>query len=85
MELIPLSQEPPVLNRNLMRDIPNGGGLVKVAFDVKPDGTTGDIQVVSSNNRKLNSSAIDAVSKWRFKPIDEAVRVDIELRFLPPE
>lgn len=84
-ELIPVVQDPPVLNRNAMRDIPGGGGLVKVAFDVKPDGTTGDIQVVSSNSRRLNTSAMDAVAKWRFKPIDETVRVDIELRFAPPE
>ena len=84
-ELIPLVQDPPVLSRNLMREIPAGGGLVKVAFDVKTDGSTGDIQVVSSSNRRLNSAATDAVAKWRFKPIDESVRVDIELRFLPPE
>jgi TonB family protein len=80
-ELIPVAQDPPEFNRSLMRDIPRGGGVVKVAFDVMPDGTTGGIQVVSSNSRRLNTSAVDAVAKWRFKPIDVTVRVDIELHF----
>lgn len=78
-ELIPLAQDPPVLNRNLMREIPKG--VVKVAFDVNPDGSTSDVHAVATTNRKLNPSAIEAVSKWRFKPIDETVRVDIELSF----
>jgi TonB family protein len=78
-ELIPLAQDPPVINRNLMREIPKG--VVKVAFDVNPDGTTSDVQAVSSTNRRLNASAVEAVSKWRFKPIDESVRVDIELSY----
>lgn len=84
-ELIPLVQDAPVLSRNLMKEIPASGGLVKVAFDVLPNGSTGNLQVVSSNSRRLNSAAIEAVSKWRFKPIDEPVRVDIELRFSAPE
>lgn len=84
-ELIPLVQDAPVLSRNLMRAIPASGGLVKVAFDVLPNGNTGNVLVVSSNSRGLNSAAIEAVSKWRFKPIDEPVRVDIELRFSAPE
>ena len=62
-----------------MREIPKG--VVKVAFDDNPDGTTSDVQAVASTNRRLNSSAIEAVSKWRFKPIDETVRVDIELSY----
>jgi TonB family protein len=78
-ELIPVSQDPPVFNRNLMRDTPHA--LVKVAFDVKPDGSTSGMEVTASNNRRLNSSAMDAVSRWKFKPIDETVRVEIELAF----
>ncbi|MBC7918230.1 MAG: energy transducer TonB [Rhodoferax sp.] len=78
-ELIPIQQEPPVFNRNFMRDNPRA--LIKVAFDVNPDGSTSDVEVTASNNRRLNSSAVAAVAKWKFKPIDEAVRVEIELAF----
>jgi TonB family protein len=78
-ELIPVSQEPPVYNRNLMRETQRA--LVKVAFDVKPDGSTAGMEVTASNNRRLNTSAMDAVSRWKFKPIDETVRVEIELVF----
>lgn len=78
-DLIPISQDAPIIPRNLLREMPKG--VVKVAFDVNPDGRTSAVQVVSSTNRKLNNSATDAVAKWRFKPIDETVRVEIDLNF----
>ena len=81
MDLIPISQDPPVLSRALLRENPRG--IVKVAFDINPDGRTGDVQVISSTNRRLNTVATEAVAKWRFKPIDESVRVDIDLNFTP--
>lgn len=79
LELIPIRQDPPIYNRTLMRDSVNA--LVKVAFDVNPDGSTSGIQVTSSNNRRLNSSATDAVAKWKFRPIDEVVRVEVDISF----
>lgn len=78
-DLIPIRQDPPVFNRSLMRDNPHA--VVKVAFDINQDGSTGNVQVTSSNNRRLNSSATDAVAKWKFQPIDETVRVEIDVIF----
>ncbi len=79
LELIPVSQEPPEWQPRLMPDNPRA--TVKVAFDVNPDGGTSGIQVTASSNRRLNASATEAVAKWKFKPIDELVRVEIELLF----
>jgi TonB family protein len=79
LELIPVSQEPPEWQPRLMPDNPRA--LVKVAFDVNLDGNTSGIQITASSNRRLNASATEAVAKWKFKPIDEVVRVEIELQY----
>ena len=79
LELIPIRQDPPAYTRAMARN--RAEGVVKVAFDINMDGSTSDIQVASSTNRILNTSALEAVAKWRFKPIDEDVRVEIELAF----
>ncbi len=78
-ELVPLQQDPPVLGNALLAEIPHG--LVKVRFDVNPDGSTSSVQVASSSHRKLNGPVVAAVSKWRFQPIDAARAVEIELSF----
>jgi TonB family protein len=45
-------------------------GWVELEFTVRPDGSTGDIVVTNSYPRKLfDSSAVRAVSQWRYKPV----------------
>ncbi|MBK0392962.1 TonB family protein [Ramlibacter algicola] len=77
IELVPIQQDAPILSAALRREQPQG--KVMVAFSVKPDGTTGDVQVVQTSDRRLNSASVHAVSNWRFKPIREAQPVEVEL------
>jgi TonB family protein len=62
-----------------MRERPSG--LVKVQFDIRPDGSTGDVKVLSSTNRALNRASIDAISGWKFEPVDEVLTVETELAY----
>jgi protein TonB len=77
IELIPIQQDAPILSAALRREQPQG--KVMVAFSVKPDGTTSDVHVVQTSDRRLNSASVHAVSGWRFKPIREAQPVEVEL------
>jgi TonB family protein len=77
--LVPIKQEPPELTAALLRE--QAKGVVKVAFEVRPDGSTGDVRIVSSTNRKLNAVSTGAVSNWKFQPIDEPKAVEIEFAF----
>jgi len=85
-ELFILSQEPPLVRGALARELEVARRvLVKVAFDVNPDGQTAQIEITSSNNRKFNNAVRDAVAQWRFRPIDEGVRVETEVAFSSEE
>ena len=77
--LVPVKQDAPVLPAALRREQPEG--IVKVGFAVKPDGSTTDVQVLSSTNRKLNSASVAAVAGWRFQPIGETRPTEVELVF----
>ncbi|HEU5081435.1 MAG TPA: TonB family protein [Opitutaceae bacterium] len=65
---------PPVITRQRHPEYPmelrrsGQGGEVVLRFVVNTKGTVEDIQVISSNNSRLNNSAITAVEGWRFKP-----------------
>ncbi|HSH92354.1 MAG TPA: TonB family protein, partial [Ramlibacter sp.] len=63
----------------LLRERPSG--VVKVAFDVMRDGSTGAVRVVSSTNRALNKASIEAVTGWKFQPVDEVLPVETELAY----
>ena len=78
-EIIPIRTDEPRLPAALMRERPSG--VVKVAFDVMPDGSTGAVKVVSSTNRDLNRASVDAVSRWKFQPVDEVLTVETELAY----
>jgi TonB family protein len=80
--LIPIAQDPPVLTAALQREV--SSGKVTVAFEIRPDGNTGDIRVVSSSNRRLNSAVTAAIAKWRFQPIDDARLVEVDFSFEEP-
>lgn len=79
--LVALKQDAPVLPAALRREQPEG--IVKVGFVVKPDGSTTDVQVLSSTNRKLNSASVAAVAGWRFQPIGETRPTEVELVYEP--
>jgi TonB family protein len=76
---VPLKQDSPQLSLALRREHPEG--TVRVAFAVKTDGSTDDVHVVASTNRRLNTPSLDAVNGWRFKPIAETRPMEVELIF----
>jgi TonB family protein len=77
--LIAVRQDEPALAGPLARERPTG--VVQVGFNVNTDGSTGDVSVVSSSNRKLNSAVVNAVSKWVYKPLDTVRRVEVAIEF----
>jgi protein TonB len=78
-EIIPIKTDEPHLPAALLREKPSG--VVKVAFEVRPDGSTGAVKVVHSTNRSLNRASVQAVSEWKFEPVDEVLSVETELAF----
>lgn len=78
-EIIPVRTDEPRLSAALLRERPSG--LVKVSFEVLPDGSTGAVRVVSSTNRALNKATVEAVSGWKFQPVDEVLTVETELAY----
>ena len=78
-EIIPVKTDEPRLTAALLRERPSG--IVKVTFEVRPDGSTGEVKVVSSTNRALNRASVEAVSGWKFEPVDEVVTVETELAY----
>ncbi|MBC7603917.1 MAG: TonB family protein [Ramlibacter sp.] len=78
-ELIPIKQDPPELNAQLMREQPTG--MVTVAFDVMPNGSVADVKVTRSSNTRLNRPSIQAIQAWKFQPIDDVRQLEIELNY----
>lgn len=78
-EIVPLQTDEPRLPAALLRERPSG--VVRVAFEVKPDGSTAAVRIVSSTNRALNRASVDAVSGWKFEPVDEVLSVETELAY----
>jgi protein TonB len=57
-------------------------GNVTMNFSIRADGTTGDIEVISSRpGNVFVSSAKKAVSEWRFEPPGEVVTAQVNIRF----
>ncbi|MDP3762111.1 MAG: TonB family protein [Ramlibacter sp.] len=78
-EIIPVRTDEPRLPMALLRERPSG--VVKVSFEVNPDGSTGAVKVVTSTNRSLNKASVEAVSGWKFQPVDEVMLVETELAY----
>jgi len=63
----------------------NKGGRVTVSFVVGPDGRTTHIRVVYSKPRHIfDTAAMNAVRRWRFKPVSKPTTVVQTIRFTPP-
>lgn len=60
------------------------GATVVVSFQVNSDGSTSDIQIVSSTNGTFDRSVQSAVRRWKFRPIDGSQRVQRTINFAPP-
>jgi TonB family protein len=78
-DIIPIRTDEPHLSPALLREQPHG--IVKVEFDIQPDGSVGEVKVLSSTNRVLNRPTIDAVQGWKFKPVDEVLTVQTEVDY----
>ncbi|MDP2371273.1 energy transducer TonB [Rhodoferax sp.] len=77
--LVLIKNDPPTLSGPLARESPTG--VVRVAFNVNPDGSTSDFKIAASNNRRLNSAVLAAISKWRYQPIDAVQATEVEMVF----
>ncbi len=77
--LVLVTYDPPTLSGPLARESPTG--TVRVSFKVNPDGSTSDLKIAASNNRRLNSAVLAAVGKWRYQPIDTAQTTEVEMVF----
>ncbi len=77
--LVLMKNDPPTLSGPLAREAPSG--IVRVAFNVNPDGSTGDLKIATSNNRRLNGAVLSAISKWRYQPIDSVQATEVEVVF----
>lgn len=77
--LVLIKNDPPTLSGPLARESPSG--IVRVAFNVNPDGSTSDFKIAASNNRRLNNAVVAAVTKWRYQPIDAAQTTEVEMVF----
>lgn len=77
--LVLVQNDPPALSGPLAREAPTG--TVRVSFNVNPDGSTSDLKITASSNRRLNSAVLAAVSKWRYQPIDAAQTTEVEMVF----
>jgi TonB family protein len=78
-EIVPIQTDEPHLSAALLRERPSG--VVKVSFEVHPDGSTAAVRVLSSSNRSLNKPSVEAVSGWKFQPVDEVLTVETELDY----
>ena len=63
VEYVPPKPPKSMLNRTIT-------GWIELELTVKTDGSTADIAVTNSSARKVfDSSAINAISQWRYKPV----------------
>lgn len=76
-EVIPIRTDEPRLSPALLREQPHG--TVKIHFDIQPDGSVGEVKVMSSTNRSLNRPTVEAVQGWKFQPVDEILTVETEV------
>jgi TonB family protein len=69
----------PKLSPALLRERPNG--VVKVQFEIHPDGSTSAVKVLASTNSALNRVTLGAVAGWKFQPVDEVLTVETEIAY----
>ena len=78
-EVIAVRTDEPRLSAALIRERPNG--VVRVRFEIHPDGSAKEATVVSSTNHALNRATLEAVSGWKFRPVDSILTVETEVAY----
>jgi len=81
---VPVRMVPPEYPYQLKRE--GVTGVVTVAFDVDEKGNVQGAKVVKSSNTEFEKPALDAITKWKFKParkdgVPITTRVSIPLQF----
>jgi TonB family protein len=77
--LQPIAQPEPKFPVDVVAEL--GKGSVTLRFMVQADGTVSEPEVLSSSHRRLNRPALEAVALWRFEPIPEPRKTQVELVF----
>lgn len=80
--LVAISQEEPYVWRGMC---PDGCEryFYTVAFTVMPNGSVANVRLISSNYPRLKNAVLQAVEKWRYKPISRALDEELTLRLAP--
>jgi TonB family protein len=78
----PVKQDKPVISP----DIKGITGIVTVSFVIDTKGEVQDAKVLKSTDEKLNTTAINTVKEWKFKPAENVgqpipVRAMVRVRF----
>jgi TonB family protein len=67
---------------------PSSSGVVAIKLNVGVDGAARDLAIVSSPNRSLEKSALEAVREWRFRPascdgepVSMKIAVEVDMHF----
>jgi periplasmic protein TonB len=76
----------PVLVKEVHPPVGDTAGTVMLDCVVRDDGAVSDVKVVTSPDTKLNMTAVETLTQWRFKPGMKdgkpvAVAVHVELTF----
>jgi TonB family protein len=79
MPLVLVHQVDPDFPSAIVRRLQKGS--VQVRFEVQPDGSVKQPEVVKSSHARLNPAALEAVAQWRFQPVRHAQYGIVELVF----
>jgi TonB family protein len=83
----PVEDEPLILVHQVEPEFPAAilrrqqKGSVLVRFEVQTDGSVLGAEVVKTSNPRLNAPALQAVSQWRFKPLQQPQSGTAELAY----
>jgi TonB family protein len=77
--LVALSQPAPQFPVNIMRTLRRG--TVQVQFNVLPDGSVANVEVLKTSSARLNAAALEAVGQWRFRPVAKMQTGAVEVGF----
>lgn len=83
----PVDDEPLILVHQVEPEFPvavlrrQQKGSVLVRFEVQTDGSVLGAEVVKTSNPRLNAPALQAVSQWRFKPLQQPQSGTAELAY----
>jgi protein TonB len=79
LPLILVHQVDPEVPATVMRRVEKGSVLVH--FEVQPDGSVRQAEVLKTSSRYLNPAALEAVAQWRFQPLKHAQGGSVQLVF----